>query len=220
MSTKQTIAIIGATGNMGSAIARALSRSKHRLLLFANHADKVQALTDAIHFSNPLGDVEAITCPTNASWEADVIILAVPHAAEKEIAAKIKDVANQKVVISIGNPLNATFNALTTAPGTSAAEELQRLLPNSKVVKAFNTIFAADFAHPVIDGKQVDAFIAGNDTEALQTASELAAIAGFNPVIAGDLTVSGTLENMALLLIQLTMKYDYNWLAGWKVLHH
>ena len=40
-----------------------------------------------------------------------------------------------------------------------------------------------------------------------------------NPLVAGDLAVSRTLENMQLLLIQLGMKYNYNWLAGWKILH-
>jgi predicted dinucleotide-binding enzyme len=64
-------------------------------------------------------------------------------------------------VISIANALNETSNSLITATGTSAAEELQQLLPNSKVVKAFNTTFAAGFATPVIDGQQADAFVAG-----------------------------------------------------------
>jgi predicted dinucleotide-binding enzyme len=116
--------------------------------------------------------------------------------------------------------LNATYNGLITSPDTSAAEELQKLLPNSKVIKAFNTTFAADFSTPVIDGKQVDAFIAGNDEEALETVKELVSTAGFNPVVAGDLSVSRTLENMQLLLIQLGLKYNYNWLAGWKILHN
>lgn len=220
MSTKQTIAIIGATGNMGAAISKSLSKSNNRLLLFANHLNKVQALAEDIKKGNAAAEVEAMECPANASWEADLIILALPYAAEKEIAAKIKEVANQKVVISISNPLNESYNALVTAPDTSAAEELQKLLPNSKVVKAFNTVFAADFASPVIDGKQVDSFIAGNDANALETVAELVKAAGVNPIIAGELPLSRTLENMALLLIQLTMKYNYNWLAGWKVLHN
>ncbi|HEY0677867.1 MAG TPA: NADP oxidoreductase, partial [Chitinophagaceae bacterium] len=146
--------------------------------------------------------------------------LAVPFEAEKEIAEKIREVANQKIVVSITNPLNNTYDGLVTAPGTSAAEELQLLLPNSKVVKAFNTTFAADFSTPVIDGRQVDAFIAGNDEDALQTVSEMVRTAGFNPIITGDLTISRTLENMQLLLIRLGMKYNYNWLAGWKILHN
>src|SRR6185295_7894088 len=130
------------------------------------------------------------------------------------------EVATRKIVISIANPLNETYNGLVTAPGTSAAEELQKRLPNSKVVKAFNTTFAADFATPVIGGKQADSFIAGNDADALATVSELVRTAGFNPIIAGALPVSRTLENMQLLLIQLGLKYNYNWLAGWKILHN
>jgi len=220
MSSKQTIAIIGATGHMGSAIARSLSKGKNRLLLFSHNQDKSQLLVHDIKSSHPLADVESIECPVNASWEADIIILAIPYGAEKEIAAQIRDVANQKIVISIANPLNKTYNKMVTAPDTSAAEELQKLLPNSKVIKAFNTIFAADFANPVIDGKQVDSFIAGNDAEALETVTELVNTAGFNAIVAGDLQASRTLEHMMLLLIQLTMKYNYNWLAGWKILHN
>jgi 8-hydroxy-5-deazaflavin:NADPH oxidoreductase len=220
MITKQIIAIIGATGNMGSAISKSLAKGNYRLLLKANKKEDLDKLAEEIKKSNPSADVEAIACPTEASWEADIIILAVPFGAEKEIAGKIREVANQKIVISIANPLNETYNGLVTAPDTSAAEELQKLLPNSKVIKAFNTTFAADFSTPVIDGKQVDAFIAGNDEEALQTVSELVITAGFNPIVAGDLSVSKTLENMQLLLIQLGMKYNYNWLAGWKILHN
>ncbi|HRO43774.1 MAG TPA: NADPH-dependent F420 reductase [Flavipsychrobacter sp.] len=220
MSTKQVIAVIGASGNMGSNIARNLSNGNNRIVLFDNSKEKAEAVAQDIKSKNATADVEALECPTDASWEADVIILAVPFHAEKEIAEKIREVANQKVVISITNPLNENYNGLVTAPDTSAAEELQKLLPNSKVVKAFNTTFAADFATPVIAGTQVDAFVAGNDEEAVATVAELVKTAGFNPIIAGDLTVSRTLENMQLLLIQLGMKYNYNWLAGWKILHN
>lgn len=220
MNTKQTIAIIGANGNMGSAISKSISKGNYRLLLKGNDQAKLDALVKELKANTPKADVEAIACPAEASWEADIIILAVPYAAEKEIAAKIKDVSNQKIVISIANPLNETFNGLVTANDTSAAEELQKLLPNSKVIKAFNTSFGANFSTPVIDGKQTDAFIAGNDEDALQTVAEIVATAGFNPIIAGDLSVSRTLENMQLLLIQLGLKYNYNWQAGWKILHN
>ncbi|OSZ77912.1 NADP oxidoreductase [Chitinophagaceae bacterium IBVUCB2] len=220
MKTKQTIAVIGATGNIGSAISKNLSKGNYRLLLKGSKQDELETLVKEIKTSNSAADVEAAVCPAEAGWEADIIILAVPFGAEKEVAKKIKEVANQKIVISISNPLNETYNGLVTAPDTSAAEELQKLLPNSKVIKAFNTTFAADFTTPVIDGKQADAFIAGNDEDALQIVTELVATAGFNPIVAGDLCVSRTLENMQLLLIQLGMKYNYNWLAGWKILHH
>lgn len=220
MRTKQSIAIIGATGNMGAAISKSLSGGNYRILLCANNPDKARILEQEIQSENPAADTEVVDCFTQASWEADIIIIAVPFQAEKEIAAKIKEVANQKIVISIANPLNESYNGLVTAPDTSAAEELQKLLPNSKVIKAFNTTFALDFSQPVIDDKQIDAFIAGNDEDALQIVSELITTAGFNPIIAGDLSVSRTLENMQLLLIQLGQRYNYNWLAGWKILHN
>lgn len=220
MQTKKTIAIIGATGNMGSAISRSLAKGSDRLLLKGSKQEELDALVKEILQKNPAADVEAAVCPAEASWEADIIILAVPYGAEKEIAPKIREVANQKIVISIANPLNESFDGLVTAPDTSAAEELQKLLPDSRIIKAFNTTFAADFATPVIDGKQVDAFIAGNDEEALETVSSLVRTAGFNPIVAGELSLSRTLENMQLLLIRLGMKYNYNWLAGWKILHN
>ncbi len=219
MRTKQTIAIIGASGSMGTAISKSLSKGNYRLLLFTDDKAKLKNLEKEIIHAHPAADVESINCSYTASWEADVIIVAAPFAAEKEIAGKIREVANQKIVVSIANPLNDSFDGLVTAPDTSAAEELQKLLPHSKVVKAFNTTFASDFAQPVIDGKQVDAFIAGNDSDALETVKELVQTAGFNPIVAGDLSVSRTLEHMQLLLIQLNMKYNYNWLAGWKILH-
>jgi NADPH-dependent F420 reductase len=219
MKTKQTIAVIGATGSMGSVISKSLAKGNYRLLLCSDDNGKVQTIMNDIRNSHPAADVEAVDCSEQASWEADIVIAAVPYQAEKEVAEKIKEVANQKIVISIANPLNETYNGLVTVPDTSAAEELQKLLPNSKVVKAFNTTFAADFATPVIDGKQVDAFVAGNDEEAVNTVTELVTTAGFNPIVAGELSVSRTLENMQLFLIQLGMKYNYNWLAGWKILH-
>lgn len=166
MQTKQTIAIIGATGNMGSALSKSLAKGNYRLLLFGKHHDKVRSFAEELKINHPSSDIEAIDCSYNACWEADIIIPAVPYQVEKQVAERIKEVANQKIVISITNPLNETFDGLLTAPDTSAAEELQKLLPHSMVIKAFNTTFAADFRQPVIDEKTADAFIAGNNAEA------------------------------------------------------
>lgn len=221
MTTMETVAIVGATGNMGSAISKSLARTgNYRLLLMSGDEDKLSDLKAQIEKTSGQTEIFTISCAKEASWEADIIIVATPYEAEREVAEKIREVANGKIVISISNPLNTAYDELITSADTSAAEELQKLLPHSKVVKAFNTTFAADFASPVIDGKTTDAFIAGNDGEALETVSGIVRAVGFNPIIAGDLSVSRTLERMQLLLIQLTMKYNYNWLAGWKILHH
>jgi NADPH-dependent F420 reductase len=220
LMVKKTIAIIGATGKMGSAIAKGLAKGPYRLLLFARDGQKANALAEEIRRSHPSSEIDCIGCPKDACWEADIIIPAVPYVAEKETARQIEQVATQKIVISISNPLNPSFNGLLTSTDTSAAEELQQLLPYSKVVKAFNTVFAADFSQAVIGGKKPDVFLAGNDEEGLNTVSELVAMTGFNPVVAGELSLSRTLENMTLLLIRLNAKYHYNSVAGWKILHN
>ena len=220
MATNKTIAIIGASGNMGSAIAKSLANSPYRLLLFGKEEAKLKSLFKEIRTTNKKADMQIIACAADASWEADIIIAAVPFAAEKDLAEKIRQVATGKIVISISNPLNETYTGLVTDGNTSAAEELQKLLPHSKVIKAFNTTFAGDFSQPVIDGKTMDAFIAGNDEEALEIVSGLVSSAGFNPIKAGKLSISRTLENMQSLLIQLNIQNNYNWVAGWKILHN
>ena len=59
-----------------------------------------------------------------------------------------------------------------------------------------------------------------NDQESLEMVSALVKGAGFNPIIAGELPVSRSLESMQLLLIRLGMKYNYKGIAGWKILHN
>jgi predicted dinucleotide-binding enzyme len=120
MSTKQTIAVIGASGKMGAAICKKLATGNNRLLLFANEKEKVKTLANEITTGTESAEVEVLECPTDASWEADVIVLAVPSESEKEISEKIREVANRKLVITINTP----------------AEALQQLLPHSKLVQA------------------------------------------------------------------------------------
>jgi len=206
MNTKQVVAVVGASGNMGSAIAKGLSKGNYRILLRSSKTNATKSLLDEIKRNHLAADIEILDDDIELCWEADIIILAVPYTAEKQVAERIKSVVNQKVVISISNPINDASDGLLTEPGTSAAEELQQQLPNAKVVKAFNTVFASDFDQSVIQGQRLDCFIAGDDEDALEAAYDLVKTTGFNPVIAGDLSTSRTLESMQLLLIQLVIQ--------------
>ncbi len=210
MANIKTIAIVGAASKVGSAIARSL-QGKYTLLLMSSDNAAVEDLKSEL--SNSSAEVYALSCAKDAAWEADIIIVATPYSEDRKVADKIKDVAVGKIVISVSNPLDDSNN-----PGipddSSAAEELQRLLPHSKVVKTFNTSFAAEFMTTVRDGKMVDAFIAGNNSDAVDTASRVVASAGFKPVVVGDLTMSRTLERMQLTLRRMLLRNDISIMAG------
>jgi 8-hydroxy-5-deazaflavin:NADPH oxidoreductase len=86
-------------------------------------------------------------------------------------------------------------------PGTSIAEELQDRLPRSKVIKAFNTLFASRQAEPLVAGVPADGFVAGDDPVAKQTVLDAVEAIGLRPVDAGPLAAARTLEGMAWLNI-------------------
>ena len=73
----------------------------------------------------------------------EVVVLAVPYPAINGIVDAYRDQLGGKVVVDISNPLDfATFDSLVVPVGSSAAAELQTSLPDSSVLKAFNTTFA------------------------------------------------------------------------------
>lgn len=211
---KSTIAIIGATGKMGSALARSFARAGYPLLLMGREQERLQQMAEDIR-SIDCSSVEAVGCAKEAAWEADIIIPAVPYRVQAEVAGHIRPVAVGKIIISIANLSDHEMKLLAAA---SAAEELQNVLPHSKVIKAFNTTFAADFDCPRIAGITPDCFVAGDDAPSVEVVLQLVKDAGFNPLIAGDLHASRTLESMMLLLDGLSQRYGYRQHAGWKVL--
>lgn len=220
MKAKEIIAIIGATGNMGSPIAFNLAKGNYRMILMSRDSEKLNKLKAGLSAVNPDTVINANDSVKEVSWEADVIILACTDEAEKEIAENIRDLANGKIVISISNPLNTNYSDLGTSRITSAGEELQRLLPYSKVVKVFNTTFPTKCSSPAAEASKADAFIAANNGHALEVVSSIITAAGFNPVVAGDLSVCRSLERMLLKQIQIGLRSRYPWLAGWKLLHN
>src|SRR5438270_6408929 len=99
----------------------------------------------------------------------------------------------------------------------SNAERIQQKAPGARVVKGFNTIFAAHQANPKIDGTNVDAFVAGDDAEAKKAVEQLAESMGFRAVDAGPLPMARALEGMAMLNISLNMRDGWSWQTEWKL---
>lgn len=220
MAIHKTIAIIGATGEAGSAIAERLAKSPHPLVLMSEDTSKLEDLHKSVTTaSEGNADVIALDCAKEASWEADLIILATPRERDREIAEKIRDVAMGKIVIMISDPADQSRSDLSGSPEASAAKELQILLPHSSVVTALNTTFAARFFTPIIDGRRADVLIAGNNSDAMDEVSGVIQSSGYTTRAIGDLDMSSTLEHMKHILNRMG-KSNYIWLAGWKSLEN
>ena len=194
---KKTIAIIGATETMGAAIAKNLSKGNYRILLFSQSIEKLESLAQEINSETPAADIDCLNCLVDASWEADIIISTLPCGGEKHIAERIREVATQKIVIICSSSENNDSSRISWR--MSIAEELQKLLPHSKIVKTFNSTLAANFEKEIAEGKKIDFFIAGNDSVAVDIAREIISNAGFHPILAGELATSRVFENTMLI---------------------
>lgn len=202
------ITIIG-SGNVGGAVARGAVKAGHTVTVTATDLVEAQALAAEVGGA-AVGDVAA------AARDADIVVLAVPYQAVADVAERLGGDATGKVVIDATNPLTPDMSAMVATDG-SGAEQVQAQLPGARVVKAFNTVFAAHQANPEVDGTVLDGFYAGDDDSAKATVSELLAGIGFRPVDVGPLAQARALEQMALLNIRLNVVNDLPMQSGWKL---
>ena len=183
------VAIIGA-GNVGKALTTTFKGAGHDVTIAAAHPEH------AHEAATKLG-AQAAATNREAVADADLVVLAVPAAALETIADEIGEDLAGKTVVDVSNRPTPD----PAGPGTSIAEELQDRLPNTRVVKAFNTLFASRQADPVVGGHPVDGFVAGDDTRAKDQVIDALESMGFRPVDAGPLVAARTLEGMAWLNI-------------------
>ena len=152
MTHKYTVAIIGASGSLGNLIAKDLSEYYRLLLMDDNDQSGLKALQSAILELDGDNEVDVLDCCKDASWEADIIVIAVSVDKQSEIAIKIKEVATQKVVISI-------------SPQIIPELDLQTLLPHSKVISFF---IGADHQQIYDIHKIINASMNSSDRELLK----------------------------------------------------
>jgi predicted dinucleotide-binding enzyme len=188
-----TISIIGG-GNMGTAIGN--------------------IVTDGGH------DVQVIHQSSTEKVEGDVVILAVPYPALADIVSTRGEELAGKIVVDITNPVNFdTFDELVVAADSSAAAELAAGLPNSRVLKAFNTTFAGTLAAKTVGGAHpTTVLIAGDDAEAKTTLAEVLEAGGVNAIDAGRLKRARELEAMGFLQLTLAAQEKVAWTAGFAVI--
>jgi NADPH-dependent F420 reductase len=203
------IAVIGA-GNVGGAIARGAAGAGHTIVVTARDVEHARTVADAVGGQVASSNAAAVEA-------ADVVVLAVPYGAVEPVAEEIAAAVAGKIVIDVTNPLRPDLSGLAVTD-RSAAEVIQERLPNASVVKAFNTVLAANQAEPVLDGVALDGYVAGDDPAGKKVVAELLADMGYRPVDVGELGTARALEHMALLNIRLNAGNNWAWRTGWKLL--
>lgn len=190
------ISILG-TGNMASGLAVLFAKAGHNVTVASRDPSKARSVTDGLGHDIQASDL------ASAAATAGIVVLAVPYEAAEEVIKAAGSLAG-KVVVDITNPMTADFSGLTVGHTTSAAEEIQKLAPAAKVVKAFNTVFASVLQNGgKIAGQPVTVFIAGDDTQARSQVAALAGSAGLKTLETGALASARYLEPLAGLNIAL-----------------
>lgn len=128
MALKKTIAIIASSNKKATAIVSKIFLKNYRLLLLSKYENQFEQLSGQLQLEHPGAEFELIDCMKDGCWEADIIILDIPRHEEKVVAELIKEVATQKIVVSFSENKKELGN-----------ETLEKLLKNSKIVKANHT---------------------------------------------------------------------------------
>jgi predicted dinucleotide-binding enzyme len=185
-----TTTTIFGSGNMGTAIAG--------------------VLTDGGATVQHIGSTDS-----SSEISGDLVILAVPYPALRDIVTRYGAQLSGKVVVDITNPLNfETFDSLTVAPGSSAAAELAAALPDSRVLKAFNTNFAATLTAKKVGAHQTTVLIAGDDAEAKAALVSAVTAGGLNAIDTGALSRAHELEAVGFLQLTLAATENISWTGG------
>lgn len=192
------LGVIG-SGNIGKGIGSWAAKVGYEVTFSAKNEAGARAAAQAAGHGAKAASVRG------AVETADLVLLAVPYGAVKEVLTEIRSLLEGKTVIDATNALSADFSSLTLGFTTSAAEEIAKIVPDAHIVKAFNTVFAQIYAsqNPKIQGKTISVFVAGDSKEATDRVQALITQMGFDVVNAGPLKSARNIEPLAMLNISL-----------------
>ncbi len=190
------IGIIG-SGNMGSGLGRIWATKGHTVIFsYSRSQEKLSSLAASLPKARAGKPAEAA--------QADVILLS---ARWSDVPDAIKQAGplNNKIVIDCTNPLKPDLSGLELGYTSSAAEEIAKMAPGAKVVKAFNTAFAQVYEERsrLFGSRRASMLYCGDDAEAKSVVAKLITDVGFDPVDCGPLTAARLLEPVAMLVITL-----------------
>ena len=186
------------SGNVGSALGKIWAKNGHEIMLSSRHPEKLKGLMESI------GKNACFGLPAEAARYGEVVVLSVPWTQAAD-ALKSAGPLKGKVLIDCTNPLKPDMSGLAVGYTTSAAEEVAKMVPGAKVVKAFNTTFAAVMHSPsrMFGSQRATGFYCGDDDSAKAVVSGLIRETGLEPLDVGPLMCARYLEPLAMLAMQI-----------------
>jgi predicted dinucleotide-binding enzyme len=210
------VGILG-TGDVGRALGRGFITSGHTVKMGARDARNEKALA----WAQETGPKASVGTFADAAAFGEVIVLATLGVAnESAIAMAGRDAFRGKVVIDTTNPLDFSGGMppkLAVSGNDSGGERVQRLLPEARVVKAFNTVGNPFMFKPEFPGGPPDMFIAGNSDDAKNTVAGILTDFGWGVVDVGGIECSRYLEGMCMVWVLSAMRAN-NWNQAFKLL--
>jgi len=202
-----TIAVLGGTGKEGNGLALRWAHKGHRVILGSRSADK--AHDAAVVMNDTLGtDRVSGAANSEAAAAADIVVLAVPFAAQQGTAADAGEGLKGKILIDVTVPLVPPKVGRVQLPnGGSAVEALQAMLGEEvRVVSAFQNISSHHLTkldHEV----DCDVLVCADDPADAETVVALAEEIGLRAWNAGPLANSVVSEGLTSVLITLNRRY-------------
>ncbi|MDX1902911.1 MAG: NAD(P)-binding domain-containing protein [Thermonemataceae bacterium] len=162
------IAIIG-TGNVGGALATQWAKAGHQIFLGTRDLNKFE---DKHLLENANTTLHTLA---ESAENAEVILVAAVPQATQSISEQIKEAAKGKVLID-------AMNSIRTRPEgfNNSFEAFKHYLPNTEIVKCFNSTGFENMKNPIYDGQGIDMFMAGDSERGKEIALQLALDAGFS----------------------------------------
>lgn len=197
---RHRIAVLGA-GALGRPLGGLLRAAGHTVTFGSRDPESATART-----GTPAAD------PATAVAAADVVVLAVPHAAVPGLLPCLAAPLSGKIVVDATNPVaHDPAGRLTSAlpPGRTEGRHLAAALPGARVVRAFTHVPAELVASRGAGQPHRWAMaVAGDDPGAVTVVADLVRDAGFTPVVLGGLDDSAALDPGGALFGHLGTEAD------------
>ncbi|MFZ1736134.1 MAG: NAD(P)-binding domain-containing protein [Candidatus Moraniibacteriota bacterium] len=209
-----SISILG-TGVVGRVHAARLSELGHTVVLGTQDVEKTRAVKEKDAMGNlPFGEWQADHESVGLATFADAVSQSeiVFDALKGEIALSVllllaKELSG-KILVDIANPLDFSRGmppSLSVCNTDSLGEQIQRALPETRVVKAFHTTNASLQVEPMkLASGDHHLFVSGNDVEAKRIVSDIARSYGWKHIIdMGDITTARGTEMLLPVWLRL-----------------